>query len=212
MQIAWTTARRVAAVVAALLVLLGAASVFSAWKAWCDFRAWESAVPADLAVDLSRPGVMEFPFKHTCTAAHGTELWLELPPASDARALLASAEARLEFLKPDRSPTAYAPVMFSGEPMIEDTRPGQALLFRFNHLARGEHLARLTITTPAPALAGLPQRLLGDYMLCGLEAAPAFVMGALAAGLWLVALLVLWLTFHFSQPGGAQAATGPTGA
>ena len=202
MPITWTTTRRVVVAISAMSAVLGLVALAAGWRAWRDFRAWETAVPLAGPVDLSSTAVFELPFTHSCAVSHATEFWIELPAGADARALLSTAAARLEILAPNNDTSALAVSEFDRDPLLDASRPSQALLFRFSGLPRGKYLAKVTLTRAARALTGIPQYLRADYLLCGLEAMPALVLFASAAAAWIAAALLTALGFHFSRPAG----------
>jgi hypothetical protein len=82
---------------------------------------------------------------------------------------------------------------------------GAIPIFHLATFKKGEYRARLRVTSGAPRLKGVDQKLEGRYVLCGLEAIPAAIAlytgiaASAVAGVIAVALLLLFLMTRFES-------------
>ena len=203
-MIAWTPPRRIAVGLAALLVALAGFSFAVSWNSWADFKRCETGTPVSGSIDLSAPGIFAFPFEHSCPSAHGVELYLALEAGADPAPPLHGLSAHLEVLAPDGK-VVGPPVDFSRDDVLSSDQPGPVRLFWLPNPRRGSYLVRISIERPAPGLRGVAQELHGDYLLCGLEAMPAIILGGAGAAAVVLALGTVALTFYFSRPGAEGA-------
>jgi hypothetical protein len=81
----------------------------------------------------------------------------------------------------------------SGRPLWQDRVDGDAIpLVYFHPFALGDYAFTCTVTTGAPALAGLEQRLICQYQPCGLEMlATVFCTGIGIAALVIAGIILL---------------------
>ena len=177
MSARWTLWRIISAGVALCLLGLAAKCFVDAGKFRKQYAEWETARPLEAVVDLSTPGEFVAPFRQICSSSHSEVVALRVPPealqGSTITQLLQGLSARLEILR--RSDTT---VVESAEARLSwgaDTIDGAIPIFFVCPFGKGEYDARLTVTAGAPALKGIPQRLEGRYLLCGLEALPATI-------------------------------------
>ena len=173
----WTFWRGVAATITLASLIVSGWFAREARRHEAEFAAWETARPIDIPVDFSTTGRYTAVFLQTCSRAHGEVVALKLPDAvlraSSPTQLLAGVSARFELLAPGGTN-----VMASDEATVfweADTLDGAVPLFGIPDLVRGPYEARLTILRGVPALQGVPQRLEGRYLLCGLEAMPGVI-------------------------------------
>lgn len=171
-----------------LLCLAGSVHFYGAANAWeRRFDEWLLARPIELDVDLSAPGSFEGLFDQTCSIAHGEVIDLRIEdargaPVEDAgvleglRAVVHITDQRGDEVFSERYPAPFDFTVPTGE---------VPALFGVWPFREGRYLLRLDVTSGAPALAGLRQRLVARYELCGLERAPA----AIAFGLSVVCLV-----------------------
>lgn len=214
MRARWTLWRIISAVAA--LCLLGAAAkcFVDAKKLRRQFAEWEKAKPLDAVVDLSTPGEFVAPFRQTCSASHSEAVLLRVPPealqATTITQLLNGLSARLEILR--RSDTTVVESASAGLSWGGDTIDGAFPIFSVSPFEKGEYDARLTVTAGAPALKGIPQRLEGRYLLCGMEAMPAAIadiLGIAASAVGGLVALVLLYRLAFVPPRRGTDATIP---
>lgn len=175
MKARWTLWRAISAGCA--LCLLGLAVQFSltARKLSQQFASWETAKPIDTAVDFSTPGEIVVPFHQTCFSAHSEVIGLRIPATAlqgrRITQLLDGASARLEVRRLQTTnvvASAELDLSWAGE-LIDGVFP----VFFVSDFSKGEYEAKVKVETGAPALKGVPQRLEGRYLLCGMEALPA---------------------------------------
>jgi hypothetical protein len=153
------------------------------------FESWKVAEPAHFAVDLSRPGVYESPFTQTCSSAHSESVQLRLTPAADPTTSLAGLKGSLEILDDVRTPIFTA--AFPDHDFVRRSAGKPAIdLAYFQPFSRGNYTLRMTVTDPAPALAGREQLVFARYNLCGMEQMPALIAAVFSAGSALFALIV----------------------
>jgi hypothetical protein len=173
----WTTQRIISGVVA--LCFLGFAGKFfvDTRQLRKQFEGWGSAKPVDTVVDLSTPGEVLTTFRQTCSSAHSEVVALRVPAAllqeTATEQLLDGAKGRIEvYGKLDTNIVASAELEMSTDANLVD---GAIPVFSLPSFPKGEYEARVIVTSGARALKGVPQRLEGRYLLCGMEALPAVV-------------------------------------
>jgi hypothetical protein len=180
---------------ALLLLFLAAAGKFFYDGAWyrAAFKRWSTDTPIALAVDFSKPGLYTGVFTQTCSSAHSQCAGLVLPSLfasnSNPAVLFSGLYARLDILEKDVDNTVRS-VTCSSVEQVEEFNP----LFHFAPFKRGTYRFKLQVLSGATNLSGIPQRLEGQYALCGMEALPGFigtVLGFICTGLALVSGTIL---------------------
>ena len=188
----------VALVIAGLLLLSGLYFLYHGYAHYHKFFESIDAKPIDIPVDFSRPGTFSGPFHQTCMSAHSESICLEIP---------IEVRERLVGDEPSES-EGFAALRFvcvltnaEGEMVGEDqfegrlsglTRPveGAIVLMRFVPFKTGEYTLDVEVTQGQPELAGVEQRLIARYDLCGLELLPTYISVVIGSVLILVALVV----------------------
>jgi hypothetical protein len=177
MSTRWTIGRAVASALAVLFLGFGSKFLVDGHRGARSFEEWKTARPMDGVVDLSAPGQFSLPFDQTCSSAHGQVVGLRLPPEilqnRTITQLLAGLQARLEITS--RSSGDVLERADSRIVWAEDTLDGAILIFGLASFPRESYEATITVVEGAPALSGIPQRLEGRYLLCGLERLPAII-------------------------------------
>jgi hypothetical protein len=173
----WTIWRAIWAGVSLLLLGFGAKCFLDARRHQRQFDQWETAKPIDVTVDLSAPGQSTAPFHQTCSSSHSEAVLLRVPTnllqTTTVTQLLAGLNAELEII----GQGAATPIESARAELTwgQDTIGGAIPIFFVSPFRKGDYQARLTVTSGAPALKGVPQRLEGHYLLCGIEAMPAMI-------------------------------------
>jgi hypothetical protein len=135
----------------------------------------KEARPVDMPVDFSKPGDVTADFRQLSSDAHFQALLLELPgrEADNVSALV--RPLRLECTISDTEGFPIRTRTFTGEPDMHTRwtqwRPTPIVipLVAVPPPARGNYRLTVHVTEGSPALAGLPQRLVMRYEICGLE-------------------------------------------
>ncbi len=175
MSARWTIWRAISAGLALCLLGLAAKCFVDAQKFMKQFEDWETAKPIDTVVDLSTPGEIVVPFHQTCSSSHSEVIVLRVPAAAvqggSITQLLQGASARIEVRhKQDTNIVESAELDLS---WTGDLIDGATPIFFVSPFRKGEYEARVRVMAGAPGLKGVPQKLEGRYMLCGMEAMPA---------------------------------------
>lgn len=168
----WSAGQIISAVLV-VLFLAGAMKFFyEAARYRAAFERWKTDKPVDIEVDFSKPGTNTGSFIQTCHSAHSECVGLLLPetftnivPAQ----FLSGLSGSLAIFEPNTSnAVASASCSLSDNPE-ERFIP----LFYIAPFKTGTYRFQLQIFSGATNLHGIPQRLEGQYLLCGLEAWPA---------------------------------------
>ncbi len=198
MSARWTIWRIISAGLALCLLGFAAKCFLDARKFRKQFEDWQTAKPIDAVVDLSTPGEIVVPFHQTCSSSHSEVIALRVPAAvlqgGSITQLLQGASARIEiFRKQDTNAVERAELDLS---WTGDQIDGATPVFFVSPFRKGEYEAKVSVTAGAPGLRGVPQRLEGRYLLCGLEAMPAEVatFGGIGSGVLgcLVSVVLLY--------------------
>ena len=191
-----------AAVAAALIAVTVYLAVESRWM----YRVVEEAAaarPVSVPIDLSRPGKTTAPLKQTYGSSCHEALFLEL---LDGDAEERSPDEPLEGLRGTVTITDQA-----GREVVSVPMPGgmSGTVADFTPMPVGEYELTIEVIQGAPALSGREQRLVGEYVMCGIDRMPAQFTAwlAIAAG---VASLVLSLNviLGFARFGRAARTSG----
>ena len=84
---------------------------------------------------------------------------------------------------------------FTGELFRRDyLLDGAMPLVQFAPFEDGTYTITVTVTHGTAALGGVPQRIIGRYMLCGLEMMPAFIFMVTGVAALIIAALVAGIT------------------
>jgi len=175
MSARWTIWRAISAGLALCLLGFAAKCFVDAQKFTKQFEDWETAKPIDTVVDLSTPGEIVVPFHQTCSSSHSEVIALKVPAAAlqggSITRLLPGAGARIEVRhKQDTNVVESAELDLS---WTGDLMDGATPIFFVSPFRKGEYEARVRVTGGVPGLKGVPQKLEGRYLLCGMEAMPA---------------------------------------
>ena len=199
---------RAAAAVAGV-VLLGVAGWAGrdAWAAHAGFQQSFDAVPLRAEVDVSRAGSTPAAYRQTSLAACAAVLWADRGdlPGGDA-GLLDGLTGRLVFRDGAGAVVSEAPFRAdAGTAWSDGVRLGSLP----TDLPVGTYRATVVVETPAAAAGTITLR--GRYLLCGLEALPAYLGGMTAAVAGLIGgglLLAAVLSGGGGPPRWGAAATG----
>jgi hypothetical protein len=171
--------RIVAAILSATLLLAGGYFLIAAARYQREFKAWETARPIDLSVDLSQPGTFAGDFHQTCSRSHGAGLGLVFPTNGVDEITLSHAlnQLHLELQLLDAPGQVWFTTTIKGTdaagPQLHDDM--LSLTGVDPSIPRGHYTCTLTVVAGAPALSGRAQQLVGRYFLCGLEQLPSVI-------------------------------------
>jgi hypothetical protein len=189
--------RRIAYGIALLLAAAGVVFLLDAYRYHRDFYRWQEARPVDIPVDLSQPGEFTATFLQTCRISHGEALCLVLPHERVAGTTWPSQLSNLRFLcrildmdGKEKMREELTDELPCGDGLLEGTIP----LVWFAPFGNGTYEMTFTVTQGAPALRGVPQRLIGRYWLCGLEMRVAVGLMIMGIAAMLVAAVVAGIT------------------
>jgi hypothetical protein len=176
-------------------VILAILAVRYAWTAYSilsQFGDCFEAVSAEVTVDLSKPGVIETPWRHTCDIAHGQAVYLNIAgTTTEPYRLIASLVGRIDVF--DSAGVVVASEVITEEPARwlpwRDGEPAVCIAYMVP-FKRGEYMMRLTVIDPAPALADSPQRVTVRYDLCGCEVLGGYWCAFIAGVSGLPALII----------------------
>ncbi len=153
------------------------------------------ARPVDGAVDFSKPGETASGFRQVSGISHFQYLLLELPgrAGDNATALVGDLRFGAEIRPREGAPIILAP----DNTAIAGEHRGAVELTRFHPPAPGDYTLIVRVQRGAPALAGIPQRLVMRYEFCGLEYffSGLLTLAGIAAalvGLIIILLACLW--------------------
>lgn len=214
----WTMWRAISAGLALCLLGFAGKCFVDARKFRKQFEDWEAAKPIDTVVDLSTPGEIVVPFRQTCSSSHSEVIALRVPAAAlqggSITQMLQGASARIQVRsKQDTNvvESAELDLSWSGD-LIDGATP----IFFVSPFRKGEYEARVSVTVGAPGLKGVPQRLEGRYLLCGMEAMPAEIakfggVGSSVLGSLIAIILLYRLARVPLHPRVSQQTAAPNG-
>ena len=195
--------RTIASVIAVILILTGIYFLFESYRYRQKFYEWLNAEPINIAVDLSKPGKFSGKFHQTCYVAHGEELLLQVPfdqlKGVSPKTLIEPLEYHCAITD------ANGEVVVSSETasqidLRDEYEDGAIPLLYFVPFKNGIYNLELEVTSGIPDLAGVPQRIIARYCLCGLELMAArVVMVCGIAALLVAGIIVLVLVFGKKQ-------------
>ena len=200
--------RTISSVIASLLLVAGVYFLIWAHHQRQEFQRWTTAKPIDMAVDVSHPGHFSGEFRQTCQTSHGEAVCLEMPSNLLASASASNVLASLQFdcTIADAQGTQVVKSSFDGDRLDGDRLIDGAIPVVFiAPFKKGIYTLTLTVSKGAPALAGVHQRLVARYELCGLEMMPASmatVMGVAAIVIAGIILLVVLVITKLKRPEG----------
>ncbi|MFA6562176.1 MAG: hypothetical protein WCV00_09755 [Verrucomicrobiia bacterium] len=189
--------RTIACAVAGLLCAASIFLLIFAHNHRRDFYQWKQARPIDIPVDLSKPGQFTGGFAQTCHISHGEAICLAVPTDVVAKTTWTNLLSNLRFVSQiqDRNGKEELKEEFTGEPFGRDHLiDGDFVLLMFRPFADGTYQMALTVTQGAPALHGVPQRLVARYMLCGMELMPAIIAKMMGIGGLIIAAAIVVIT------------------
>lgn len=177
----WTFWRGLSALIAVTLFACSVTFFVFAHNRRKSIEEWSVAKPIDMKVDLSQPGEFVGRFHQTWLSAHSQFIGLRVPEAilnaTTPLALLKGASAR--FVIADKSGVEIESSeidLASDGDLIHGLIP----LSFASPGTKGDFSAKLVVTAGAAALKGVPQRLEGRYLLCGMEEMPVHFAQILA--------------------------------
>ena len=191
--------KTIAWVVAALLATGGVVFLLLGNIAKNQFYEIIDAKPLDTAVDFSRPGEFSSALHQTCGMCDSQGLWLVVPGR-----ILEGSEP-LELLAPLKAECRI--VDAQGNEVVSETITGASLSRRFPSedemcvwsfapFPEGEYTVHVKVLEGVPQLAGMNQRLVARYELCGCALIPAFygfVLGIGFLALAFITVTVVWI-------------------
>jgi hypothetical protein len=159
-----------AAAVGLIFGSIGVYSLVGAYEFNRDFQRARQTKLIDAKIDLSKAGEVMFDFRPTYKFAHGILLLLHVQEASAETGrgpeMLKGLEGEAHVVRPDGG-TDLSGVI--GEWEFHSRTPGVLEISRLNQFSRQDRQLALKITSGAPALAGIPQRIEAKYHICGCE-------------------------------------------
>lgn len=178
------------------LLLVALAIFMSVWlsrdafRLDAEFLQWVDVRPMESAIDLSKPGETTAEFLQTCSSSHGETLVLECDLDDQSKQnlpeLLHGFSADI-VIKDSAGNEVVSEKISEKTVMLWDDK---ILITRLARFPKGKYVATIHVTSGAPALADKPQIIYAKYQLCGLERAPAMILGALAVGAGVIGLFV----------------------
>lgn len=200
MRLRWSKWTATTGVVAVFLLVIGVWYLFWSVERQREFESWEAATPMKCAVDFSKSGEYETVFHQVCSSSHGEVVALRISSdntiTNSFSNLLSGMEATIEIIpvsKTNPVDTASAEILW-----VDQTLDGAIPIFSISSFQKGDYTARIKVTSGAPALTGKTQQLEGRYLLCGMEALPAFIGRCLGIGLLSIGSLCLSLAIFFA--------------
>lgn len=192
MRLRWSKWTATMGIVAVFFLASGVWFLFDSHHRNLEFEAWQTARPMKCAVDFSKPGKFDADFIQTCSSSHGEVVALRIFPdalkSTNVTQLLAGLEAIIE-IKPtsgtNKVETASAEILWQNE-----TLDGAVPVFSVSPFRKGSYKAHVVVTAGAPALVGTTQILEARYLLCGLEALPAFIARAIGISFFSLGFLI----------------------
>ncbi len=139
-------------------------------------------------IDLSSSGEITTPFRQTCATAHAQVIELSVEPSSDSPTPIDLVGLRMSMTIAQADGVEVASLDVSGDDLPHE--PSPLPIARFYPFAKGDYIARVSVTSPAPALAGRAQTLVARYELCGLELMPAAVLQVAAIGVGIISAVI----------------------
>ena len=184
--------------IAIILIAAGVYFLITAWNYQQDFYRWQDARPVDMTIDMSAPGEFKSSFLQTCHISHGEAICLLLPSdCMDANTWPKQlAELKLVCRILDRNGNEIIREEFNGESLSQESLiEGSIPLVRFVPFKDGDYTMMVTVTKGSATLRGVPQRIIGRYMLCGLELMAAFLSMIIGIAALIIAALIAGITF-----------------
>jgi len=184
-----------ACVIAAYLAYFGVESLVEAHHLGQQYEQWQTARPVDISVDLSTPGEYSGVFRQTCQSSHGEVISLHVDRDK--------MDTSLSVPEPLNPPAFRCEITDSaGSVIVSDEwvnmyvrdavdEEGVVRLFDFHPFKKGDYTFTLTVTEGAEEFAGVPQRVVASYSLCGLEGLPAALMQMLGVALLVIAGIIV---------------------
>lgn len=185
--------RTILRIIVAALLIAGAVLLFLAHRGREAFYRWVEARPVNIKVDLSQAGEFSGPFHQTCEMSHGEYLCLELPPRVLAGTTPTKlvANLRFEYTVTNAQGGQEARGDFEyGLPWEDYLYEGAIPLVYVDRFHNGDYTLLLRVTTGVPELAGVQQRLIARYHLCGMEMMPAFLSMVLGIVFLVIAAII----------------------
>ncbi len=185
----------------AILLAIAMPSASISLEVWQDCQKLEAARPMVMDVDLSQPGLFKADLQQTGARCCGQIFYVRLAAAADnpspfpsgnstATELFDGLVAKLIVERLDGSTCAEFDLQhYDG--IDRETGAMQIVGMHRPEFPNGKYKARIEVTTPAAALAGLKQTIYGRYKLCGLEYCPAYIFGLISLATGLPGVLLL---------------------
>lgn len=202
-----------------ILVLVGILFVFGAYLYWeshkifTQFDVWFKARPFDIEVDFSKASTYGSRFEQTCSVSHGEFIGLELPKQvlnkSKVQTLLRDLKANciitdsngFEIVSVDLSAGNF----LNDEPFCENI----VLLNMMERIENGTYQISVSVSQGAPELAGIEQRLVARYQLCGLERMPGVVLRLGSYVCFVAGLVIVFITLWVSTKKARKVIESP---
>ena len=189
--------RTITLIIAAIFIFAGVFFLVEARRIRCEFYKNLKEKTIDIPVDLSQPGEFSSTLKQTWEICDSQEINLYLPTAASQTSiseLLASLKYNCQIKSSEGNIVVDANNESAGLPNgAWEGRPDNNTipLLYFYPFDSGMYTLTLTVTSGAPKLAGMEQRLVGQYRPCGLEMLPAVLGIAFAIICFVIAAIIL---------------------
>jgi hypothetical protein len=195
---------RIVAGIVAVAAFSGAVACFVAGSRYqAKLDAAHMAEPIRLAVDLSKPGTFAGKLNHTFSDALDNCLAIVTestqPSPESAQALAKGLSGRITLYGPQGD--LVAKKSFGPELGCFSWNTGSwTPIIDLGHFAEGVYDLKVTVDSGAPRLAGVPQWLVGRYVLCGIEGIPVEIyrflgiVGCLLSGSIGLAIAIVTVT------------------
>ena len=200
--------RAIALVIGGTLLIFGAYLFWGSRQIFNRFDSWFEAKPVDIEVNFSRSGTYTAKFEQTCSISHGEIIGLEVPESAlsntDIKTLLNGLDANciitdsnsneIVSLELPAKGTEWGGVYFDNLIPLEQMRP----------FKKGTYKISISVSSGAPALAGIEQHFVARYQLCGLERMPGILLRLVSYTCFVIGGVVMLVTLWISAKRGRK--------
>lgn len=154
--------------------------------------AQKEARAAEVAVDLSKVGKIEFPYRQSAPLSHRQGMFLEVTPQPEsldkAKALLKGLKAEIVIHDKERREIDRA--LLEPEESRGCGAPPGLVLTTLNHFPDGDYSVTLDVASPALEIHGRKQLLVARYSVCEMNRLRSLITGIIGYGAIVVAGLI----------------------